>query len=65
MTLNDEWERREFVLLKTHLNEDDMFDAEVVKVRLNKLRLYEKDLKFKEKSLVENEIDHFFNGFQF
>jgi hypothetical protein len=60
MTLNDEWEKREFVFLKTHLNDDDVLDAEVMEERLNHLRLYEKYLKCEEK----NEMEQFFNGFQ-
>jgi hypothetical protein len=64
MALNDEWEKREFVFLKTYLKEDDMLDNELMKERLNHLRLYEKGLKCEEKMVVENEMDHFFNGFQ-
>jgi len=65
MTLNDEWEKREFVFLNTHLNDDDMLDAEVLKERLNKLKMYENDLKFEEKSLAKYEIEQFFKGFHF
>jgi hypothetical protein len=64
MTLNDEWARREFVILKTCVNEDNMIDAEVMEERLNQLRLYEKKLKFEQISLAEIEIYRFFNGFQ-
>jgi len=61
MALNDEWEKREFVFLNTHLNDDDMLDAEAMDERLNQLRMYEKNLKCEEK----NEMEQFFNGFIF